>query len=143
MTPDQRHLAMAHNHGRTGPERALASALWQLGLRYLTAAGYKARYGRHLAGNPDLVFPRKRIVVFLDGCFWHGCPECRRIPDGYDSAWTTKIARTVERDLRITEQLHSEGWQVLRIPEHAVRTKVRLAETAKTLACQLAQIAPQ
>ena len=142
MMPDQRRRAMAHNRGRTRPERALASALWRLGLRYLTTAGYKTRYGRQLTGSPDLIFPRKRIVVFLDGCFWHGCPECARVPDGYDLAWTTKIARTVERDRRITEELRREGWSVLRVPEHDVRTKAQLIETADALADLLAQVAP-
>ncbi len=63
---------MSHNRGRTGPERALASELWRRGLRYLTYEGYKSISGKRLVGKPDLVFSRERIVVFVDGCFWHG-----------------------------------------------------------------------
>lgn len=140
MTPEQRRRAMSSNRGRTRPERALASALWHRGLRHLTPIGYKTRFGRGLTGSPDLIFTRKRAVVFVDGCFWHGCPECRRIPEGYDPSWVAKVARTMERDQRISGQLREEGWIVIRIPEHDVRTKVRLSETADALANQLRRI---
>lgn len=69
LTPEQRHRAMAHARGRTRLERALAVELWRRGLRYLTTDGHKARYRVRLAGQPDLIFPRKRVVVFVDGCF--------------------------------------------------------------------------
>jgi DNA mismatch endonuclease, patch repair protein len=137
MAPAQRRRAMAHNRGRTGPERALASELWRRGQRFLTADGYKTRYGRRLEGNPDLVFPRKRVVIFLDGCFWHGCAECERMPTGYRSAWVDKIGRNMARDRQVTARLQEEGWVVLRVPEHDVRTKERLATTADGLASRL------
>lgn len=131
---------MASNRGRTGPERALASALWLRGLRYLTSDGYRVLFGSQLAGSPDLIFSRKRAVIFVDGCFWHGCLECRRLPEGYDPIWVAKITRTVERDQRISAQLQRDGWTVIRVPEHEVRTKSRLAETADKLADTLRQI---
>lgn len=133
---------MASNRGRTRPERAFARALWNRGLRYLTTEGYKALFGRQLVGSPDLIFTRKRVLLFVDGCFWHGCPECRRIPDGYDPNWVGKVARTVERDGRISAQLREDGWNVIRVPEHDVSTKARLAETADKIASDLRGYGP-
>jgi DNA mismatch endonuclease Vsr len=132
MRPEVRRRAMRSNRGRTRPERALARGLWHRGLRYVTSDGYKRRFGKRLAGTPDLVFLGSRTAVFLDGCFWHGCVECARIPEA--SAWTTKIARNRIRDSAVREALTVEGWRVMRIPEHAVRTKARLAATVESVA---------
>ena len=133
MTPFQRHLAMAHNHGRTYPERALASALWRHGVRYLTHGGYKSISGKKLLGNPDLVFPRKKLVIFVDGCFWHGCPECGKAPEQSGEFWVRKIETNKKRDQRVTSELRSQGWTVLRVPEHDVRTKAALTQTLNRL----------
>ena len=133
MTPIQRYRAMAHNRGRTAPERALASALWRRGLRYFTHDGYRAVSGQRLIGKPDLVFPRKRVVVFVDGCFWHGCADCNRTAKLRGRFWTEKIVANQERDQRVTASLQAEGWTVLRIPEHDVRTKSALASTVERL----------
>ena len=124
---------MAHNRGRTGPERALASGLWRRGLRYFTHDGYRAVTGKRLTGKPDMVFPRKRVVIFVDGCFWHGCADCNRTAKLRGQFWTEKIAVNQERDLRVTASLQAEGWTVLRIPEHDVRTKTALADTVERL----------
>ena len=133
MTPRQRYLAMAHNRGRTIPERALASALWRQGLRYLTSKGYKSISGERLLGNSDLVFPRKRLVIFVDGCFWHGCPQCNRSSQQSGDFWVRKIETNKKRDQRVTLELTTRGWTVLRIPEHDVRTKSALNQTVNWL----------
>ena len=133
MAPTQRYLAMANNRGRTGPERTLASGLWRRGLRYLTHEGYTATAGKRLSGNPDMVFPRKRVVIFVDGCFWHGCPLCRKHEGLSGQFWVNKIIANRERDLRVTRELIDGGWTVFRIPEHDVRTKKALAETIDRL----------
>src|SRR5206468_2301054 len=112
MTPGQRLKAMRANRGRTRPERALAAMLWSQGLRYLTADGYKRRYGRILPGHPDLVFPKKRVTVFVDGCFWHGCPTCKRVPPTMTPFWLNKIQRNLERDRKVSEALQKQGWAV-------------------------------
>lgn len=127
MTPDQRYKAMASNRGRTRPERTFASALWREGVRYLTHDGYKSTKGERILGNPDLVFPKKRIVIFVDGCFWHGCAECCKSPEKSGEFWVNKIATNKERDQRVTSELKIQGWTVLRIPEHSVRSKAALA----------------
>lgn len=134
MSPAQRRKAMRSNRGRTGPERRFASGLWRMGLRYLTGDGYARRYELRLVGNPDLVFPRRRLVVFVDGCFWHGCKECGRVTPNMSKFWTTKIATNVARDERITKNLSDAGWQVLRVWEHSVRTVGERREVAERIA---------
>ena len=133
MTPTQRYRAMASNRGRTRPERALASGLWRRGLRYFTHEGYRSVSGKRLVGKPDMVFPRKRVVIFVDGCFWHGCVDCNKSSKLRAQFWTEKIAANQERDQRVTTTLQAEGWTVLRIPEHTVRTKTALAQTIERL----------
>ena len=139
MKPDQRYRAMAHNRGRTRPELALASALWHRGLRYVTSLGFKNRYGRILPGQPDMVFPKKRTVIFVDGCFWHGCPECKKNPEQSGDFWRDKIRTNMERDRRTTRCLEEEGWVVIRIPEHAIRTKESLEQTTASLVERLSR----
>lgn len=137
MTPTQRYRAMAHNRGRTQPERALASGLWRRGLRYFTHEGYAVLTGRRLVGKPDLVFPRKKILIFVDGCFWHGCTDCGKSPEQSGQFWVDKITNNRERDRRVTANLEKDGWTVLRIPEHEVRTKAALSQTVERLVPQL------
>ena len=137
MTVSQRYRAMAHNRGRTRPERALASGLWRRGHRYLTHDGYRSVSGERLTGKPDLVFPRKRVVIFVDGCFWHGCLSCGKAPEQSGEFWAEKIATNRRRDERVTATLETEGWTVLRIPEHDVRTKSALAETVDRVSALL------
>ncbi len=124
---------MAHNRGRTFPERVLASGLWRQGIRYFTHEGYKSVTGEKIIGNPDMVFPRKRILIFVDGCFWHGCPKCGKSPEQSGAFWVNKIDTNRKRDQRVTATLRSQGWKVLRVPEHDVRTKTALTQTVEKL----------
>jgi DNA mismatch endonuclease (patch repair protein) len=125
---------MAHNRGHTNPEKAVASALWKKGLRYLGYKGYQGRYGYRLPGHPDLVFVGCRTVVFVDGCFWHGCSVCDTGIDNSSDFWKGKISTNRERDRRTTEQLEKDGWKVIRVFEHDIRTKVGLQKTTDRLA---------
>lgn len=142
MTPGQRYAAMAHNRGRTAPELDLASALWKKGLRYLTDCGYKARHGKSLPGHPDLIFTRKKVVVFLDGCYWHGCPTCQKSARETNPFWLDKIKSNRERDQRNTALLEGMGWCVLRIWEHQVRRKASVETTLDYLVQFLNRLAP-
>ena len=78
---------------------------------------------RHLPllGRPDFTFRDERLVVFVDGCFWHGCPLHGRIPATNKDYWTKKILRNRTRDAKITRLLRADGWRVLRLWEHDLK----------------------
>jgi DNA mismatch endonuclease (patch repair protein) len=97
----------------TRPEILLRSELWRMGLRY--RKNYKA-----VEGKADLVFPKGRVAVFVDGCFWHGCPEHYVRPKSHVDFWASKIVENVLRDRRQTLALENRGWRVLRVWEHEV-----------------------
>ncbi len=87
--------------------------------------GWRRHYP--LCGKPDFVFPKKQIALFVDGCFWHGCPQHCRIPHTHRRYWVKKIASNKQRDARITRRLRSKGWFVVRIWEHEIKTGAVLA----------------
>ena len=99
----------------TAPEVALRRALHAAGLRYRKDHMVVSAGGRAKA---DVVFTRHRVAVFVDGCFWHGCPEHCRLPARNSDYWTAKIGRNRERDERVSGALRADGWQVVRIWEH-------------------------
>lgn len=99
----------------TQPELALRSALHRAGLRY--RVDYRVGEGRS-APRPDIAFPRLRIAVFVDGCFWHQCPEHGVMPKSNRAFWEPKLQANVERDARQTQHLEDAGWIVIRIWEH-------------------------
>jgi len=101
----------------TAAELTLRSALWHAGLRYRLSAP-------KLCAKPDLVFPRQRIAVFVDGCFWHGCPQHYTLPKSRPEFWTAKLTDNVSRDRRQTASLRKEGWTVLRFWEHELRSSL-------------------
>ena len=116
---------MAANKRRdTGPERAVRKLLHAAGLRYrvdypVVADGVRVR--------PDIAFTRIRLAIFIDGCFWHCCPEHGSQPATNTGYWSPKLAANVERDLRQTEILERAGWRVLRFWEHAPADEVAQA----------------
>jgi DNA mismatch endonuclease (patch repair protein) len=99
----------------TGPEVALRHELHALGLRYRLHVAPVPSLRRKV----DVVFSRARLAVFVDGCFWHGCPEHGRRHHGVNGwYWPDKIARNRTRDLDTTARLEAEGWRVVRVWEH-------------------------
>ena len=107
---------MRANPGRdTAPEVRLRSALHRAGLRFRKNAPLDLPAGRV---RPDVVFPRLRLAVFVDGCFWHGCPEHGSRPSGNSEFWAAKIDGNRRRDADQTEWLEGEEWTVLRVWEH-------------------------
>lgn len=88
--------------------------LWSRGIR-----GYRVH--SKLPGKPDITFTRQRVAVFLDGCFWHGCPKCFRLPATNTGYWDDKISRNRERDSAVQRELTLAGWKVLRFWEHEVK----------------------
>jgi DNA mismatch endonuclease (patch repair protein) len=114
-TPSSGHLA-GRASKNTRPEILLRKALH--------AAGARFRLERRLAPacTPDIVLPGRRLAVFVDGCFWHGCPEHgnSRWSGPNAALWESKLRRTAERDQRATETARSLGWTVVRLWEHEV-----------------------
>lgn len=98
----------------TKPELAVRSALHKRGLRF--------RLGYPLPGKPDIVFVKPHVVVFIDSCFWHGCPEHLRMPKSNQEYWRAKIARNVERDASVDAEYASSEWRQLRLWEHDLKT---------------------
>jgi DNA mismatch endonuclease, patch repair protein len=99
----------------TRPEVALRSQLHRSGLRFrkdylLRTADRRARV--------DVAFPRLKLAVFVDGCFWHACPQHGRQPRSNESYWARKLQRNVERDRQVDVALERAGWRVLRLWEH-------------------------
>jgi DNA mismatch endonuclease (patch repair protein) len=98
----------------TQPELALRRALH--------ARGYRYRVDWALPGMPrrraDIAFPRRRVAIFVDGCFWHSCPVHKTAPASNSQWWAQKLAKNVSRDRETDEYLRNMGWTVLRFWEH-------------------------
>lgn len=106
----------------TYPEMILRKTLWKMGLRY--------RKHAKLPGKPDIVFPSKRLAVFVDGCFWHRCPKCYVEPKTNIGFWREKVNRNNERDRKNEQELKQAGWKVIRFWEHEVlKNPEKCAET--------------
>jgi DNA mismatch endonuclease (patch repair protein) len=99
----------------TTPELQIRSLLHRAGLRY--RVDYRVGTGRS-APRPDIVFTRGKVAVFIDGCFWHGCPERATMPKANREFWAAKLRRNVERDRENDRALDATGWAVVRIWEH-------------------------
>ena len=88
---------------------------------------------QNIKGCPDVFFPEEQIAVFVDGCFWHGCPRCGHIPRKNRPFWEAKIARNRERDKQTTSELRKGGIVVVRFWEHELRTSLqRCVEEIRT-----------
>jgi DNA mismatch endonuclease, patch repair protein len=106
---------MQSNRGRdTGPEVAVRALLHAAGFRFRK----HCRPVPNIRCEADVVFSKAKVAVFLDGCFWHGCPEHGRRPRTNGTYWAAKIARNQARDRRNDEILALEGWTVIRAWEH-------------------------
>ncbi len=116
LTPEDRYKAMA-------AVRATGSALERIMRRALEDRGLTGlEYNRtDLPGKPDIAHESTKIAVFIDSCFWHGCPLHLRRPASNTAYWTRKIRRNQKRDRTVTAALKKKGWRVFRIWEHSVR----------------------
>ena len=98
----------------TKPEIALRRELHRRGLRYFVDRAPVKGVRR----RADLVFPRRKVAVFVDGCFWHSCPQHATFPKSNAQWWTDKLAANVVRDRDTDARLAEQGWTVIRIWEH-------------------------
>src|SRR5436853_7042513 len=85
-------------------------------LREAKITGWRRHYP--LSERPDLSFPKERIAVFIDGCFWHACPRCKGIPKTNRRFWKAKFERNIARAAEVNSSLRAKGWKVLRFWEH-------------------------
>ncbi|WP_332452011.1 very short patch repair endonuclease [Burkholderia ubonensis] len=116
LTPEQRSARMRRvRQTGTDIELRLRRALWAASLRY------RIKMANSLPGRPDVVFVTARIAVFVDGCFWHGCPLHGTRPVSNAIFWAEKIRRNQQRDRQVDEKLSAAGWRVIRLWEHEVK----------------------
>ncbi len=109
-------MALIRSHGNKATELRLIVIFREAGI-----VGWRRKQA--LAGKPDFVFRKQRLAVFVDGCFWHGCPKCYRRPASNQEYWDDKIQRNRKRDKLVTRELRKTGWRVLRIWGHQLSEK--------------------
>lgn len=112
----------------TAPERALRSELHRMGLRFRKDLPLRLSTRRV---RPDVVFTKAKVAIFVDGCFWHRCPDHGQLPKSNRQYWEPKLSRNVERDREADAALTEAGWTVFRFYEHvAARAAAAEVEAA-------------
>lgn len=129
MTPEQRSRCMAAIKGKdTKPEMIVRKYLFSRGLRFRIQV-------KELPGTPDIVLPKYKTVIFVNGCFWHGHEGCKyfRLPKSNVEFWKEKIEHNVARDVRNEAELKALGWRVIRVWECEIKTLAEREEYLKRL----------
>lgn len=121
-----RIMAAVRSRGNATTEVAFGKLLWNARIR-----GYRKHWP--VLGRPDFAWPGRKIAVFVDGCFWHGCRKCKYLPRTNTSFWAKKLLSNKKRDRRITAKLRREGWVVIRIRECQVRAERSIDQVRKAL----------
>ena len=124
-------MALIRSRGNRATELRLIALMREHGI-----TGW--RRNAPVFGKPDFVFRRERIAVFVDGCFWHGCPRHATKPANRAEWWAAKLARNAQRDLTVTRALRASGWTVLRIWECAL-VRARAGRTVARIARALSK----
>lgn len=99
-------------------EIAFRKILSAKGLKYIKNSG---KY----FGKPDIIFKKRKVAIFIDSCFWHGCKKHCRIPSTKKQYWIPKIKRNIERDREVTKYYKKHQWKVFRIWEHVINDKTK------------------
>ncbi|HZL78718.1 MAG TPA: very short patch repair endonuclease [Candidatus Limnocylindrales bacterium] len=138
FTKAKRSDVMSRIRGRGNKETELA--LMKL-LRRHRITGW--RRNQNVFGKPDFLFRRNRLALFVDGCFWHGCPKHCKIPAGNRAFWKKKFTANKTRDRRVNRELRKLGWRVVRIWEHDLAKrgescvqKIQAATNSSRSACK-------
>lgn len=114
-SPQQRSFNMSRILSKnTSPEVKLRKLLSVKGIK-----GYRLHY--KITGKPDLAFPKLKIAIFIDGCFWHRCKKDFVEPKSNINFWLPKIRQNLTRDKFVNKKLKKEGWEVIRIWEHEIK----------------------
>jgi DNA mismatch endonuclease, patch repair protein len=128
FTKEKRSLVMSRIRGRGNKDTELAFA------KILRAAGITGwRRHTNLIGRPDFTFRKQRVVIFVDGCFWHCCPKHSNMPANNREFWLKKLSGNKTRDRLVTRTLRNRGWRVIRIWEHELRTPARVIARVRAL----------
>lgn len=125
MTPKQRSRCMAAVKGKdTKPEMIVRKYLFSRGMRFRVQV-------RKLPGTPDIVLPKYKTAIFVNGCFWHGHEGCKyfRLPKSNIEFWKEKIERNIERDRESMQALLDLGWKIIRVWECELRNKANRENT--------------
>jgi DNA mismatch endonuclease, patch repair protein len=109
-------MALVRSSGNASTEQRLVRLL-----RRERITGWRRNF--RLPGSPDFVWRQERVAVFVDGCFWHGCPRHGHTPRSRVSYWSSKLTRNKSRDRQVARVLRQRGWRVLRIWEHELARK--------------------
>jgi DNA mismatch endonuclease (patch repair protein) len=126
-SPSVRRVMQGNRSRDTAPELAIRRLLHSYGLRYRI----HVRPIQTLNRRADVVFRSAKVAVFIDGCFWHGCPRHARMPASNSEFWEEKISTNRARDLQTDRLLRREGWAVIRVWEHErAETAARRIEKA-------------
>lgn len=123
MTKEQRsrNMAAIRSKGNRSTEISLRLRLVRAGIR-----GWRT-HPEDIEGRPDFAFDELGMVIFVDGCYWHGCPKCYHLPEQNREYWQQKLARNIARDKLVSSRLRRQGWSVVRIWEHTLKQKPAIA----------------
>lgn len=110
LTKEQRTRNMKAIKSQSNLENRVSKALWNKGFRF--------RKNIKLFGKPDIAIKKYKVVIFIDSCFWHACPEHGNMPKSNQDYWLKKLTRNQERDKEVNEYYYQRGWNILRVWEH-------------------------
>ncbi|MCZ2155029.1 MAG: very short patch repair endonuclease [Bryobacterales bacterium] len=136
LTSEQRsrNMSAIRSRGNNSTEQAIRFRMIRTGLKGWTLCR------RDLPGKPDFVFEEVRLAVFVDGCYWHGCPKCYRPPSSNTDYWSEKYKKNKARDRRVVRLLNRDGWRVIRFWEHEIeQSPGKVVEKIRTLVSQLSE----
>ena len=123
FTKEKRSEVMSRIKGKGNKDTELA--MIQI-LRSNHISGW--RRNQAALGKPDFIFPQKRVALFVDGCFWHGCPKHSNMPKNNEEFWREKLQKNKDRDKFVTRELRKMGWKVVRVWEHELATSDRVVK---------------
>lgn len=128
FTKGKRSEVMSRIRGRGNKDTEVALAKL---FRANGIIGWRRHYP--ILGKPDFAFPKLKVAVFVDGCFWHGCPKHATRPKGNSAFWSAKLDANKARDRKVNRELRAKGWRVLRIWEHELSKSRQEATVRRVL----------
>lgn len=110
----------------TSLEKLFRKILWKQGIRY-------RKNNKKYYGKPDLSIKKKKIIIFIDSCFWHGCKKHLRMPSGNQDYWANKINRNKKRDKEVNLYYKKINWEIIRIWEHNLKDESKINQIIKKI----------